>query len=1041
MTDRRGPKLEVHLFGRFELIRDGEPLDPTSLGRRKNQSLLKLLLSERGRVFTKDELVDQLFADLDPDKAIANLYSRISKLRSVLEPGLSRGNESRFILRSGDGYCFNPDADCWIDIEVFQETLDRAREFHRAEDFEKAQKLYEDAHSLYRGDFLSEDRYEEWTLAPREHWRGQYLTAFEAQAECCGQLGRYDQAIDLCRALLSEEPYNEAAFRRLMTVHAQSGERDTALAVFDECVDALQAHLGADPSDGTQALHEQIRRGELSPPPRTTPHNLPHEPTPLLGRDDELQHLDELLQDPTCRLVSLVGPGGIGKTKLGIEAARGQLDRFPDGVFVVTLASLANPGDLVYACADAIGAELHGPKSPEDQLIHVLKDKTSLLVLDNFEHLLDAAPFVARLLRETPSVKVLVTSRQRLHLQAEWHVPVAGLPVVKTDDRAPQESALVLFEQAAQQAHSSFEMRNGNVEAVARICERVEGMPLAIELAAVWTQLLPVEEIAHRIDQSLDLLQTVTRDVPDRHRSMRAVFEHSWSLLSEDERATFKRLSVFQGSFNTDAAEAIAGATLPLLAALMDKSLIRRHAEGRYDLHELMRQYGAEKLEATPEIAQQTRQAHAVCYLQWLAEIRPALMGSGQMDALARVRDEIDNVRTAWDWAARHRRAKLLRDANLALAFVYELRSWFREGANVFAHTVEQLDQVIINGDDDQDDVTAALGGALTYEGWFRFSLGEPQRAQEVLERGLHLLQRVDAPVDEALARAWLGSVAYVRGDYDRARTRYEESIPMFREHDEAFLLANALNWLGEIVLAQGEHDRSRELHNEAMAIYEEIENQWGICRSFINLSEVDYRDGDDDQAQALAEQGLEWAEQIDVPFWIIWASKNLGKAFHQQGDAERAEQLLTYALELAQEIGEQRFVAIVRAHLGEVATARGDLNAATEHFRQALTISTNLAIVPVLLDAMIGMIEMLTSSEQSTWAAKLAALVVEQPAAEWHTRQQAQRAWDHLETRMGTSALREARKLGATAQPEDVARDLLDGPLSPNDPRTNDAS
>ena len=1041
MTDRRGPELEVHLFGRFELIRDGESLDPTSLGRRKNQSLLKLLLSECGRVFTKDELVERLFPDLDPDKAIANLYSRISKLRSVLEPDLSRGNESRFILRSGDGYCFNPDADCWIDTEVFQEALDRARALHRAQNFENARNLYEDAHSLYRGDFLSEDRYEEWTLAPREHWRGHYLSALEAHAECCGQLGIYDQAIDLCQTLLNEEPYNEAAFRRLMTVHAQAGKRDTALAVFDECVDALQAHLGADPSDATRALHEQIRRGELSPPPRTTPHNLPHEPTPLLGRDDELQHLDELLQDPTCRLVSLVGPGGIGKTKLGIEAARRQLDTFPGGVFIVALASLSNPNDLVYACADAIGTQLHGPKSPEDQLIHVLKDKTSLLVLDNFEHLLDAAPFVARLLRETPNLKVLVTSRQRLHLQAEWQVPVAGLPVVKTADRAQRQSAIDLFEHAAQQAHSSFEMRNGNVEAVARICERVEGMPLAIELVAVWTHLLPVEEIAHRIDQSLDLLQTITRDVPDRHRSMRAVFEHSWRLLSEKERATFKRLSVFQGSFDTDAAEAIAGATLPLLAALMDKSLIRRHAEGRYDLHELMCQYGEEKLEATPEIAQQTRQTHAVYYLQWLAEIRPALMGSGQMDALARVRDEIDNVRTAWDWTACHHRAKLLRDANLALAFVYELRSWFREGANVFAHTVEQLDQVIINGDDDQNDVTAALGGAITYEGWFRFSLGEPQRAQEVLERGLHLLQRVDAPVDEALARAWLGSVAYVRGGYDQARARYEESIPMFREHDEAFLLANALNWLGEIVLAQGEHDRSRELHNEAMAIYQEIENQWGICRSFINLSEIDYRDGNVDQAQAFAEQGLAWAEQIDVPFWIIWASKNLGKTFHQQGDAERVEQLLTNALELAQEIGEQRFVAIVRAHLGEVATAQGDLNAAAEHFRQALAISTDLAIIPVLLDAMLGMIEMLTSSEQSTWAATIAALVVEQPAAEWHTRQQAKRALDQLKASMNANTLTTARKMEATAQPEVVARDLLDGPLSPQDPRANDTS
>ena len=308
-----------------------------------------------------------------------------------------------------------------------------------------------------------------------------------------------------------------------------------------------------------------------SAPPAGPDWNLPAPATRLVGREAELAALAQLLDDPTCRLLSLVGPGGIGKTRLAIEAACDLWQRFADGVFFASLAGTSSSEFMVPAIAQAVALNFAGPADPRVQLANYLRNKQVLLLLDNLEHLLEGVDLLVEMLEETPGVKLLVTSRERLELQAEWVFEVQGLPVPAEDEveRLEKYSAVQLFLQRTRQAQVAFELSTEDRAHVARICRLVEGMPLAIELAAAWVPVLSCAEIADEIARSIDFLTTTMRDVPERQRSIRAVFDHSWHLLSEEEQQVLRPMSIFRGGFTRQAAEAVAGAGLPLLSALL----------------------------------------------------------------------------------------------------------------------------------------------------------------------------------------------------------------------------------------------------------------------------------------------------------------------------------------------------------------------------------------------------------------------------------------------------------------------------------------
>ena len=382
-------------------------------------------------------------------------------------------------------------------------------------------------------------------------------------------------------------------------------------------------------------------------------HNLPVQPIPFVGRQAELAELNRLLADPSVRLITVVGAGGMGKTRLALEAAALHLDRFADGVYLVPLAPVPSPDGMVAAIAEASGLDF-SQADPCCQLLDYLRAKSLLLILDNFEHVTDGAPLVADLLAEAPGVKIVATSRARLDLQGEQIFTLAGmdLPASAAAPGALDNAAIRLFVQGARRVRPGYEPDAADLKQIVRICRLVEGMPLGILLAAAWIEMLSPAEIAAEIARSYDFLETGLRDLPERQRSMRAVFEYSWNLLSEREREIFASLSAFCCSFTRDAAQQISGATLRELMALTTKSLLYRTPDGRYEGHGMLQQYAAARLDGSPDGGRAVRDRYAAYYLDLLSGWEADLHGPRQQEALAAIDAESDNIRTAWAWAA-----------------------------------------------------------------------------------------------------------------------------------------------------------------------------------------------------------------------------------------------------------------------------------------------------------------------------------------------------------------------------------------------------
>ena len=987
----------VRLFGFVQVERDGVPV-----GGFESEKALALLgyLALQCRPVARRHLAGLLWGEKSETRALSNLRRVLHNLTRLL-PGCLE--VTRHTVE------FLPSEHCRTDVGQFEALTATGRPADLAE-----------AIRLYRADLMEGmslpgcPEFELWLVGEREFWRQRVIQSLQTLIDYHRRRGDDEQGILFASRLLALAPWREEGHRQLMRFLARSGRHAAALAQYETCRRILQKELGVPPSPETRALYERIRD---APAPR---HNLPLEPTPFVGRTAELAEIARSLADDDCRLLPLIGPGGVGKTRLALQAARAEIHTFLHGVFFVSLAALEEPRLLAATIAKAIGLPLHGREPAAVQLLDYLRDKELLLVLDNFEHLLtpsrasQSLPLVVGILQQSPGVKMMVTSRQRLNLRWEWPIEVEGLPY--PDCQAPAEvahSAVTLFVQSARRAHRrSLE---GEMDKVAHLCRLLEGLPLGIELAAAWTGEYTCAEIARQIERSLEAPSAAAYDYPPRHRSLRAVCDHSWALLSSEEQCAFRRLALFAGSFDLDAALAVTGARRATLSALVEKSLLRQTHVGRYLLHAVLRRYAEEHLNRSPREAEAARERFCAHYADFLHQQEAVLQGPHQKGALQAIEAEIEHLRRAWAWATERKDIRTLQMSAYSLYLFYEMRGRYQEGAALFGAAVEAF-EAHPSADDEP-----LLGCLLAHWGWFLHRVGEGEAARETLERSLALFRRLDDREYVPFVLVHLGDAARVRGEYEQAESFLRQGLRLYRRLGDTAGIARALNTLGIVASIRGEHATARACFEESLALHRELGAPFGVALALNNLGIALDEGGDPDAAQTLYlecldirrdlgdrygmaavlgnlgviadSQGrleearryyegcLEIAREFNYRPMVAGALNNLGALDCKEGNYTAAERRFQESLELSAESGDLRRMALTLNRLGRVQIEAGHLSSARASLRRALRLAHQVQAAPVLLEGLLGVASLLVRDGRAEQAAALVVFVAQHPA------------------------------------------------------------
>jgi predicted ATPase/DNA-binding SARP family transcriptional activator len=963
------------------------------------------------------------------ERAKANLRMALYNLQNLF-PG--------YLAITRTTASFNRERPYWLDLEAFHSRLAAA---------EGQAAGLRAAMELYRGDFL-EDLYVEsapdfdaWLVEQREHLRLSFGQGLERLAEHYANQGDWIASVEGYRRLLALDALREDIHRRLMLILARAGRYDSALAQYEICCRLLREELGVEPAPETTALYLRIQIARSRP----RPHNLPLETADIIGREAELGKIASLLGESACRLITLVGPGGIGKTDLALHAAadKSREGMFLEGVYFVPLASVSSSDLLAAAIADAIQLAFQGPADPKVQLLQYLRNKEMLLVLDNFEHLNEGgARFVMDILAKTADVKLLVTSRERLSLREEWLLEIQGLrfPRSSSDssrhgmiiaEEAENYAAMRLFTDRARRVQSDFSLSETERAAVARICQLVDGIPLGIELAASQARTLSFKKIAEEIERGLGVLATSFRDVPDRHRSMQAVFDQSWGLLSAVERNVFKKSSVFRGGFTRDAAQQVAGASLPVLSALVDKSFLHRDPSGRYEVHELLRQYAEEKLRAVHQEWENAQNLHCGYFASFLQHMEHQLKGGKQVEALQDLGAEIDNLRAAWRSAVDGRRMEEIGKALEGLFVFYELRDWFREGEETFRNAASRLGEVGEEPVDAGLGSTIVLGAILVRWGWFCWRLGRFRESSEILRESLQVLGQggSGARREMGLALVQLGMVRWHLGDYEESQHFMRDGLDISREVRDQFIQSLSLMALSLVTHSMGKYAEAKQWQEECLAQFRMNNDQRGLVSSMVwSGGRIHLALGEFEQGEHLLNEGMTIWQGLKDNFHRALALTHLGILAYLRTDYSKAKQLHQESMEIFKEIGDQWGVAYALNGLGYATGALGERDAAENHFCEALKIAFEIETLPVAMEALVGLATLLHTGNQRETERALEWLefVRQHPASSYETKVKAEQLITEIEEMLPARVVKAAQSRGQADKLEVLVEEIL---------------
>ncbi len=997
--------LRLSLFGTPRIARDGQDVTPT----RSKAVALLAYLAVTGQPHERELLATLFWPELDAEAARNGLRRELSGLRAALGADLLYADRRQIVRNAG--------ADLWVDVAHFNAQLAQvvAHNHSAGELCPSCAKDLSDAIGLYSDDFLIGLQlpgcaaFEEWQFFQREALRDQLARALQWLGHWHRTRGEYEQATALARRWLHLDPLHEPAHRALMELYALSGRHSAALRQYQECVRLLDAELGAAPEAATVALAEAIQARRIVPqlteasptfpapsapeqpdaqPPRR---RLPSPATPLLGREQELANLHTYLQSPHARLITLVGPGGIGKTRLALELARRVEPAFADGVAFVNLQPIPGPEQLIATIADAVGCRLTGTAPPQVQLYSHLGDRQLLLVLDNFEHLLEGATMLSDLLVAAPGVRLLVTSREVLNLQEEWSYPLGGLAVPPEAGLiAPLEQypAVRLFAERAGRAQPGFSLAE-EPEAVAAICRLVDGMPLALELAAAWASAMRCGQIAAEISRSLTFLVARQRNLPDRHRSVQAVFDSSWQLLDPAAQGLLMSLAIFRGGFSAEAALYVTGASLSHLATLVDKSLVRLDPDGRYQIHELLRQYAERQLVARPDEAARARQAHSDYYLAFVIERDEAVSEGRDAVRTAELAAELENIRLAWHYAVEHGSVERLGRAINTLGNFYLYRGPVEDGIALLEPAIRSLRRVPPSETRDR-----LLADALHEQAWLYLNCGQFAAGRAGLEetRQLYLGLGFEATAAGRASdpRAGLALLALFEGNFAEAARLSEAYLRL--SMSDAYRSQRPFAWflVARTALAQGLYDRARHAAEQAYAAVQLEQDRWFEAYVLIDLGRAAQGQGHFLEARRYFQASYAIREAFQDPEGKALALCCEGMVALREGAPAEADALFMRSLAIYRTRGDLRGLAEAQLGQGRAHMALGKQDTAASHFRSALALAHEIGLLPLTLAILVSASELLIVGGRTREARAMLTLALRHPAAERETSDQA---------------------------------------------------
>ena len=1068
--------LEISLLGGLTIKKDGQPI--TEFTYRKEPALF-VYLAYTGQPYSRETLAELMWHDRTPKQSQSNLRNLLTKLRRLLKP---------YLTITRQRVSFNTDCHHRLDVAEFQNQIDQTRvQLNQGGYLTRsvANRLGK-ALNLYRGEFLAgfyirkSPNFENWVIFERERLHKQAMTGLHQLTEFYLQRQQYEDGLTFARHLLALDPLDEVAQVHAMQLLAYMGQRETALVQFQNYCRLLDEELGVGPSSQLSTLYQQVRDGNLvrqavstnASDTSTAPiigiqsthpaSKLPQPLTSFVGRQRELSRIIDCLANPDNRFLTLVGAGGMGKTRLALQVVYRQQTEFADGIYFVPLAEIDKELLIITALAEQLGLSSVPETERQLQLFKYLENKEMLLVFDNFEHIIEeASQLIFDLLQATTELKILVTSRESLNFQAEWLLRVDGLPYPTVDEAdlmieqdesdsrphlrlhphphaheplltaAKEYSAIQLFMDRASRLISDFAL---SVD-VLRLCQLLEGMPLAIELAAALVDQLSCAEIIDHTQTDLDVLETSLRDFPDRHRRLWSVFEQSWHRLSATEQSVWAQCAVFRGGYTRQAAKQILDLSIrvkandngakskangksksakriqSILASLTRKSLLRRSPEGRYEMHELLRQFAKEQLaefDQSEILLQKTATRHSQFYLNLVEQQEQALIGKSPQNALTLIQSDLDNVREAWKSACLQVEFSLLKRASKGLAQFYALTGLLNEGVEMFSVGMAALHSPYSGPLKGEDKSTSPLlgeieGGPLEHGpderllirgkllvaqahlfskqamneqaieaatevvelaqktesveleargcwewGWALQSQGSYGLAQAKFEQALTVSEANELPYIQADSMMGLGTIALRQNDYGTAKDRYHQALKAYQKLGHLQGQGQLLNNLGTLAMYQNDYNEATTYYHQALQIYRNIGDQRGKARTLGNLGALVNNQNDYVLAQKHYEQALQIFHQIGD--WEGQANVlgNLGISADYLGNYEAAKRYTSQALQIQHDISSQYQEAVALANLSLHEHHLGHHQAASDYAQRALLIGNQIE-VPVI--------------------------------------------------------------------------------------------